>query len=132
MNNKIFSLALLALAAVLNSNTTAVAQMDYYHSPAYQAEEQAFRARQNEGARLHEMYGENSPQYGQWHLQEKGRLPGNNFGYGYPYAPGYGYGYAPGFGYAAPNYGRLNYYSSSFHRPHHKVKTKVKVKHHHR
>lgn len=72
--------------ALLLAQTSATAQP----SAAYQAEEQAFRARQNEGARLHQTYGENSPQYQEWLRREKGgatavpqQAPANPYPYGY-------------------------------------------------
>lgn len=101
-------LSLLALGAVVFTGMPADAQYNYYTSPQYQAEEQTFRARQNEGARLHETFGENSPQYLNWYVREKGRVP-------------YAYGYNA-FTYGQPYYGN-QIYSNSFNR-----RTKKKIK----
>ncbi len=71
------SLLLILIAAAATSFTAfspAGADTDYYHSAAYQAEEQAFRARQNEGAQLTETYGANSPQYQDWYAREHGTV----------------------------------------------------------
>jgi hypothetical protein len=81
-------IVLFALGALMVTSIPADAQYNYYTSPQYQAEEQAFRARQNEGARLHETFGENSPQYMNWYSREKGFVP---YGYGFNnYGPYYG------------------------------------------
>lgn len=105
-------LTLLALGAVVITGLPADAQYNYYTSPQYQAEEQAFRARQNEGARIHETFGENSPQYMNWHFREKGTIP-------------YGYGYNGFMG--QPYYGNARMYSNSFNRrTQKKIKKQVK------
>lgn len=62
----------MAVAMILASTSAATAQT------SYQAEEQAFRARQDEGARLHQTYGESSPQYQDWLRREKGIVPQSN------------------------------------------------------
>ncbi len=85
--------SLMACASIALCVQSAEAQTDYYHSPAYQAEEQAFRARQDEGARLHETFGEYSAPYFNWAQREraiKGLGPSNpyQFGGGYPYQYG--------------------------------------------
>lgn len=94
---------LLSAAGMMLFAAPAMAQVNYYQTPQYQAEEQAFRARQNEGARLHEMFGEQSPQYQSWYAREKGVSPM--------------YGYNPYYGYSQPLYGApgpqyFNTYSS--------------------
>lgn len=104
MKIKTTILSLLALGAVLVTGMPADAQYNYYTSPQYQAEEQAFRARQNEGARLHETFGESSPQYLNWYVREKGVVP---------YQYGYGYN---AFNYGQPFYGNTRMYSNSFNR----------------
>lgn len=86
-----------ATAAFVACLAPAGAQVDYYHSPAYQAEEQAFRARQNQGAALYEQFGANSAPYANWYLQNKG-VPLNTNPYGLyspymPYTGSFYYGY---------------------------------------
>ncbi len=89
---------LMAAASIALCAVAANAQTDYYHSPAYQAEEQAFRARQNEGARLYETYGSNSGAYYNWQAREnsfKG-MPTNPYLFNqqyYPYPNSFTYPY---------------------------------------
>lgn len=98
-NNNKLHLSLLAAAAVMIGCTLgASAQVNYYQTPAYQAEEQAFRARQNEGARLYEMYGQNSAPYLNWAVREKGLSPSyanpyNLYQQYYPYSNSFMYWY---------------------------------------
>ncbi|MBY0549728.1 MAG: hypothetical protein K2W95_20810 [Candidatus Obscuribacterales bacterium] len=67
---KIKRLPILLIASIVASFTLLPAKSQT-HS---QAEEQAFRARQDEGSRLHQTYGEHSPQYQQWLQREKGGI----------------------------------------------------------
>jgi hypothetical protein len=72
-STQLFKASFLAAAAVISVCTiNANAQANYYTSPQYQAEEQAFRARQNEGSRLYETFGPNSGAYVNWQIREKG------------------------------------------------------------
>lgn len=84
---------LIAASAVSASSaiTPADAQANYYTSPQYQAEEQAFRARQNQGAAIHETFGEQSPQFWSWKAQDNSMkgVQSNPYGYGYKYNPYY-------------------------------------------
>lgn len=66
-SNRLFGISLIALTFLFSASAV-TAQV----SSSYQSEEQAFRARQDEGARLHQTYGENSPQYQDWLRREKG------------------------------------------------------------
>lgn len=77
--------------------TPAEAQYNYYTSPQYQAEEQAFRARQNQGAAIHETFGEQSPAFFNWKMQDNAMkgIQSNPYGYN-------------------PYYGRINTYASPF------------------
>lgn len=83
--------AVSAFAAI----TPAEAQYNYYTSPQYQAEEQAFRARQNQGSAIHETFGEWSPQFHSWKYQDNAMkgIQSNPYGYN-------------------PYYGRINTYVS--------------------
>lgn len=69
MKKKSFQIILLAM---LVASVAPLLPTTAQPSAAYQAEEQAFRARQEEGSRLHRTYGENSPQYQEWLHREKG------------------------------------------------------------
>lgn len=69
MKNKRLSIILLSAAVAFFAMLPASSQTPY------QTEEQAFRARQDEGSRLHQTYGEHSPQYQQWLQREKGIAP---------------------------------------------------------
>lgn len=74
MKSKALPIMLIALIAASGAILPVTAQ-----TPAYQAEEQAFRARQNEGARLHDTHGANSQQFQQWSHQEKGTVPQSQY-----------------------------------------------------
>ncbi len=139
MNNQNLLFILIAAAATaFTAFSPAGADTDYYHSAAYQAEEQAFRARQDEGSRLTETYGSNSPQFLNWYAREKGTVvPQNNFAVNYSpyYQPYYGNLNQPynqpyyanvNQPYNQPLYGNVNMYSSSFQYPakHHRNHTR--------
>lgn len=96
MKTKIVLAMLIAAgsATAISAFSPAEAQANYYTSPAYQAEEQAFRARQNEGARIYETFGNDSPHYQSWLMREKGRTNVNP--------------------YYNPYYGNINMYSSPY------------------
>jgi hypothetical protein len=122
-NNKSLIILVAGIAVTsFSAFSPASAQNNYYTSPAYQAEEQAFRARQNEGAKLHETFGESSPQYASWYGREKGYGPSygyQNQSFGpYSYGPSFGQtrSYAPVYDYRSnqPYYGNMTQYSNSW------------------